>query len=252
MITCQHARHLFDRYLDGELSPSLQAELHAHQLSCSSCQTELAMLEACGDVIMLDHRREPRLSDSFTDRVMLARRAQLSRRKARNWSRTILLIGSPMAAAASIVLALSLMWPTAQQQRPNTRIAKWTEAAPAPVQGVLGTEGMSPEAKRELGNTQQMPAANFMDALLTSIVERANQTVQGTQNNVSQLELLLQQALADTNARLAAQEQPNSRKPSTSDRPADRPAREQDLLTPSSPGPDSSTDGASDPLMDPL
>ena len=44
MITCQHARQLFDRYLDGELSPSLQAELHAHQLSCSACQTELAML----------------------------------------------------------------------------------------------------------------------------------------------------------------------------------------------------------------
>jgi hypothetical protein len=251
MITCQHARQLFDRYLDGELSPSLQAELHAHQLSCSMCQTELAMLEACGDVIMLDHRREPRLSDSFTDRVMLARRAQLSHRKTRNWVRTILMVGSPMAAAASIVLALSLMWPTAQS-RPHGMTAGMREAAPRTVQPVLGTEGMSAEAKRELEKTKPMPAANFMDALLTSIVERANQTVQGTQNNMSQLELLLQQALADTNARLASQEQPNSRKPSSSDRPADRPAREQDLLTPSSPGPDSSTDGASDPLMDPL
>ena len=54
MITCQHARHLFDRNLDGELSPSLQAELHAHQLKCPECQSELAMFEACGAVVALD------------------------------------------------------------------------------------------------------------------------------------------------------------------------------------------------------
>ena len=46
MITCQHARHLFDSYLDGELSANLQTELHAHRLNCTSCQNELALLEA--------------------------------------------------------------------------------------------------------------------------------------------------------------------------------------------------------------
>ena len=54
MITCQNARDLFDRHLDGELSASLQTELHAHCLQCLSCQNELAMLETCGDVIALD------------------------------------------------------------------------------------------------------------------------------------------------------------------------------------------------------
>ena len=37
MITCQNARQLFDRYLDGELTSSLHTELHAHRLNCSEC-----------------------------------------------------------------------------------------------------------------------------------------------------------------------------------------------------------------------
>ena len=54
MITCQHARQLFDRYLDDELSSSLRSELHAHVINCTPCQNHLAVLEACGDVIRLD------------------------------------------------------------------------------------------------------------------------------------------------------------------------------------------------------
>ncbi len=106
MITCRDANQLFDRYLDGELPVSLQTELHAHRLSCASCQDELAMHEVCGDVIALD-RREPRLSEGFTDRVLLARRHPLAGPR-RRWGRIALFVGPPLAAAASIALAFAI------------------------------------------------------------------------------------------------------------------------------------------------
>ncbi|MHC4798834.1 MAG: zf-HC2 domain-containing protein, partial [Planctomycetota bacterium] len=93
MITCQDARHLFSRYLDGDLSSSLKTELHAHQLNCSTCRDELSMLETCGEVIALD-LCEPKLSESFTDRVLAAREAQLARVKPRRRTRMFIYAGS--------------------------------------------------------------------------------------------------------------------------------------------------------------
>jgi len=133
MITCSDTRRLFDRYLDDQLSPSLQAELHAHVVHCSDCQNELAILEACGDVVRLD-RREPVLSVSFTDRVMAARRAQVVAKAPRS-RRLVYAVGMPMAAAASVVLAflLSIQGVTDQPlQSGDTLVAVVDTAATAP------------------------------------------------------------------------------------------------------------------------
>lgn len=253
MITCQHARQLFDRYLDGELSPSLQAELHAHQLSCSACQTELAILEACGDVIMLDRRREPRLSDSFTDRVLMARRAQLVKQpRRRNWGRTLVLVGSPLAAAASIALVLTLMWPTASQ-RTGGRIAGTAETLPPgaarTVTLVTGGTGSTQMDQNGTLPVREMPASSFMESLLSSVVERTTQTIEGTRSGLSQLGLLLQQALTDPNAQLAANEESSVRKTSQPDRTD---AGEQDLPGLIAPNPDSASESGSDLLLDPI
>lgn len=253
MITCQHARQLFDRYLDGELSPSLQAELHAHQLSCSACQTELAMLEACGDVIMLDRRREPKLSDSFTDRVLMARRSQLaSQPRRRNWGRTLVVVGSPLAAAASIGLCLSLMWPSAPQRQGSKRgVAVRVDVPPDSTTAVYG--GSSEPANQDPNlSATQMPSSALMDSILKTFVERSTQTVEGTKNNLSKLELLWQRALAGTNARVASQEDGSLRRMPSGDRPADRQGTEQELPGSSGTGSENGSDSGSDQLLEPL
>ena len=157
MITCQHARQLFDRYLDDELSSSLQAELHAHVIHCAPCQNRLALIEACGDVIRLD-RPEPALSGSFADRVIAARQQRVSPRPAaaRRWRRAAWWVAAPVAAAASIALILTVGTP-AFDDRPMpakpTVVGSQIQAAPKEVQGNLmnlaGTR-QDPQAAEEL------------------------------------------------------------------------------------------------------
>ena len=252
MITCQHARQLFDRYLDGELSPSLQAELHAHQLSCSACQTELAMLEACGDVIMLDRRREPKLSDSFTDRVLMARRAQLaSQPRRRNWGRTLVVVGAPLAAAASIALCLTLMWPSAPQRQPKTDVAVRVEMPPGSTTAVYGGSSAQGNPDPNLPATQ-MPSSALMESLLTTVVERSTQTVEGTRNNLAKYKLLFQQFLLETNARVVAQEDGSLRKTPSSERSADQQGTEQELLSSPPTGSENGGDAGGDLMLEPL
>ncbi|MEE8169036.1 MAG: zf-HC2 domain-containing protein [Phycisphaerae bacterium] len=109
MLTCRHFRNLFDAHLDGELSESQAAELHAHLLQCPECQREVETLRACGDVIGLD-ARGPRLSADFTERVMSAvparrgpvRSGTRSWHQVRRWTE----LGLAPAAAAALVLAV--------------------------------------------------------------------------------------------------------------------------------------------------
>jgi hypothetical protein len=115
MISCEDARHLFDAFLDGELTPSVRAEVHAHRLNCANCSHELALLEACADVIRTD-RREPVLSGSFADEVMATyvdRRHVPSRR----WQRIAIFTASPLAAAAVLVFAFMMLF---QSTAPNS------------------------------------------------------------------------------------------------------------------------------------
>jgi len=204
MITCKHAKHLFDRYLDGELSPSLQAELHAHQLSCSGCQGDLALLEACGDVIAYDDC-EPRSSASFTDRVLLAHRAQLASRPRRRWSRLIISVASPIAAAACIVFAVLLIVPTTNQPRlgmvKGTVIETSKENANVS-QRLAGKEPAAP-VEPQFATVRQMPAG-FADVILNSVVEQTRNTAEGTKRSLEQLESLIGLGFAGANETLAA------------------------------------------------
>lgn len=100
-MRCDQAQLLFDAYLDGELSPSLQRELGAHRVSCSECRRELALLEVAGQMIATDD--EPvGLQDGFTDRLMAC--VDEGHHRDTRWRR-MLYVGAPMAAAAVVCLA---------------------------------------------------------------------------------------------------------------------------------------------------
>jgi len=208
MITCQHARRLFDRSLDDELSPSLKAELHAHRLHCSQCQSELALDEACADVIRLD-TCEPALSASFTDRVMTARRTQLASRS-RHWQRVVLFTGSGLAVAASIAIAFLLSSPMPQEApAPHEGItAGIAIAAPKQFQkNVLELTGkkLDPQTEAELANTPEMKALPFMDSFLALLVKGTRNTAEATRHSVDDLTLLLRYGFANMNDQLVAE-----------------------------------------------
>ena len=209
MITCLHARQLFDRHLDDELPPSLRAELHAHLLQCSECQAELAILEACGDVIRLDHR-EPRLGGSFTDRVMAARR-QAPVVSGQRWRRLVYYIGSPMAAAASIVLAFLMFAPmVGRDNSPTIRpaVLGTSQAAPAPFRAKameLTDHHLSPQEQAELARTPTMSATSFLDYLLAPVVEGTKNTVDGTRRSAKDMETLITFAFDSMKDQLVAE-----------------------------------------------
>jgi hypothetical protein len=193
---------LFDRYLDGELSPSLQAELHAHVLSCSTCQSELAMLEACGDVVLFD-QREPRLGDEFTDRVMAGFRSRHASRAGRRWARVAMVVGSPLAAAASIMLAIGVLMP--KQPTTNSMIASRTEAVSEEIMGgTANLEGQSEEAKKEYKQTPVMQTSKVMESFVAKIVADTRGTVDGARQSVADFELLFKQLWQDSEDQLAA------------------------------------------------
>jgi hypothetical protein len=200
MISCRDANHLFGRYLDGKLSPSLQTELHAHRLQCTQCQNELALYEAVGDVIAID-RREPTVSASFTDRVLLARRAQM-RPVRRNWARTILIFGSPMAAAASIALMLSVMRPVAPTR---TAVLTYQVAAPKAIQEQLKTGTLSAAAQRELNATPEMSTAGFLELWLAPVVEKSKNAAEGARVGADRIFEAFRETLSTTNDSLMAQ-----------------------------------------------
>jgi hypothetical protein len=195
MITCKNAQQLFDRYLDGELSSSLQAELHAHRLNCSECQQDLAIFEACGDVVRMD-TREPRLDSSFTNRVMLGYAVRRRSHRPR-WQRIATWAGTGLAAAASITLAVIWMLPSSPPNLPSiTAGAKVAVSEPAK-EFLTAKEGtqLTDAAKAELDATPQMGAANFT-SLLTPIVKRARSTFANARRGSEELQMLLQMGIS--------------------------------------------------------
>jgi len=198
MITCQHARHLFDSYLDGELSASLQTELHAHRLSCTGCQNELALLEACGDVIAMD-RREPEVGGDFTSRVLLAYHGRPVVKR-RRWGRVALRIGAPMAAAASIALVMSVMVPRTRHAT-ETGTAAMVVAAPKDVRDAIPHRALTPEEEGELARAKQMSESSFADAVRASY-DRFMNTREGIRRSGEELGQLVT-GFSTTNAKLA-------------------------------------------------
>lgn len=208
MMTCQHARRMFDRYLDDELSPSLQTEFHAHVVNCGECQNELAVFEALGDVIHLDHS-EPVASAGFTDRVLVS--CQLKAAPSpRRWRRVAMWTAGPMAAAAVLAMVVLPTWTSWQTPPPKGPTVIGSETVSAPKEFVtemvkLTDRPQSPQAQRELAETPEMPALSFMDALLAPLVEGTRNTVEGTRRSAQDVELLIRFGFENMNERLVAE-----------------------------------------------
>jgi hypothetical protein len=114
-MRCKDAQKLFDSYLDGELSPSLAAELGAHQLHCPRCRRELALLEVTGHILGSDPEVAS-LSDDFAERLLACLEQRPKHRRLKRVQR-LLYIGVPLAAAAVIALAFVGVF------NPETRVA---------------------------------------------------------------------------------------------------------------------------------
>lgn len=104
MITCDQAKQLFNPFLDGALSESLRCELHAHQLACSKCRRDLAILQTTAEVIARDES-EPALGDQFTDRLLAC--INESNRKRNAPARYRIWAFRGLSAAAAVALAFT-------------------------------------------------------------------------------------------------------------------------------------------------
>lgn len=111
-MNCEQAKNLFDAYLDGGLSPSLETELGAHRLNCAQCRHQLALMEVAGHVISADSNGDIELPDDFTERLLACIDRPQNASK-RSWKRRYWIGGSALAAAAclAIVFNTSLFGP---------------------------------------------------------------------------------------------------------------------------------------------
>lgn len=125
MMTCRNVQHVLHQFLDGDLSPGLMAEVHAHLLQCPACQREVEITRAGGEVIAKD-RSEPSLQPGFASRVVatmmqqeparFSPAARSSSKPRRHWKRYAAAGGLPAMAAA--VLLFIALWPS---ERPEDR-----------------------------------------------------------------------------------------------------------------------------------
>ncbi len=241
MITCQHARQLFDRYLDDELSASLEAELHAHVIQCARCQNHLAVLEACGDVIRLD-ACEPRPSGSLADRVLAARRDRLAAVPAgrsaagRRW---VWRIGIPTAAAAGVVFALTLgTLMFNHKASPKGVVLSDSKAAPREVQkNLLDLTGrrLDNQTKQELARTPEMDALPYLDGLIEPLVQGTQNAVAGTKQSYEDIGTLVRVLLQGAQDRLVAEYQ--EKHPELSPQTVNKLISDLDILPAEAPAP---------------
>lgn len=138
-MNCESARNLFNKHLDGELSPSLETELAAHRLQCSPCRHELALMEVAGHVIAADSGSNESLNKGFTDRLLdcidTHPEAGVILWYHRTWVRR-----ASFAAAAVVGIAL-----TSWMFKPGPQIAGERHTMPAPLAGTIDAEADSVE-----------------------------------------------------------------------------------------------------------
>jgi hypothetical protein len=124
---------LRDTYLDGDLSSSLTAEVHAHLLQCPACQEQMEMFRACEEVIQRDQDM-PELDAGFASRVManlpkpaltITPRTRQDVRR-RSWR---IFAGAGLPAAAAVLFLCVLIWPTTPE--PNGIVLPAKLEAPA-------------------------------------------------------------------------------------------------------------------------
>jgi Putative zinc-finger len=187
MISCLQARHLFDAFLDDELSPAMRTELHTHRLSCPDCSRELALLEACADVVRTD-RREPMPHKDFTDRMMVA---FTSRRPVPvyRWRRIAVYAASPLAAAAVLVFAFTAWFHAPGHSKHGLVASRGDSLPPALVKEVAerGKKPLTQKEQEEIAKLTPLRTEDVLSAWLVPTVERANNTVAQTKETFSQL-----------------------------------------------------------------
>ncbi len=128
-MTCRHVQQLHDAYIDGELSPSLMAEMHAHLLQCPVCQQQVELTRACGSVIANDGD-EPALDAGFAARVVAAlqqkasaRAPVLETRRSRRQRLWRITAGAGLPAAAAALFLCVLIWPASEPSGPPRIVA---------------------------------------------------------------------------------------------------------------------------------
>jgi len=173
MLTCRHVQHLHDRFLDGDMPPSMTAEVHAHLLQCPACQHQMEISRASADVIAKDDSHYE-LDSGFAMRVVAALprpsariatgSAQRSRRR-RVW-RIVGMAALPAAAAALFIAVVIL--PTAPTApRPTFVAGKAVEAA--------GVQDLMNPTLNAVDGTRQ--AAKDLNQLLQISVQQAGENV---------------------------------------------------------------------------
>jgi hypothetical protein len=130
---------------------------------------------------------------------------------ARGWGRLVWRIGGPLAAAASIVLIVTVGAPVFDGRpvsTPHTVVGGAQWAAPKPVQENLKKLAMTkldPQAEAELKNTPEMKALTFLEVLLNPVVEGTRNAVAGTRQSYEDAQLLVRYLFAGANERLVAE-----------------------------------------------
>lgn len=171
-------------YLDGELSPSLTAEVHAHLLQCPACQQQFEMMRACGDLISADCS-EPVLDAGFASRVVasLPKRSTqpvlMTRRDARQRFFRIF-AGAGLPAAAALLFLSVLIWPTGTPEPDGVVLPGTVEAKQVtPVDELVSPaiQAISDTRDTLRGMTDVM-AATVDGAELTPVTEDDSTTTQ--------------------------------------------------------------------------
>jgi anti-sigma factor RsiW len=148
-------------FLDGELSPSMTAEVHAHLLQCPSCQKETEVLRACSSVIAKD-RLDAGLTDDFATRVLAsmppasgASTSQLITRRSRRERLWRVGLGGGLPAAAAALFFAVLIWPSEESIRP-TRVAGMAVEAAGVKSVVSPTLETAADARRAAQSLNQL------------------------------------------------------------------------------------------------
>ena len=181
-MTCRHVGQLRDNYLDGELSSSLTAEIHAHLLQCSACREQMEMLRACGDVIAKDNE-VPALDEGFASRVMaslptreLAEPVVATTIEFEQVSATQRILKAAwMPALAAMLFLTVLIWPTTDvdSKRPTgSGVVAGTSVTAAD----LGTRQMAEPALDSINSTRS--ALRDVSDVVSLSVEQVGESLQ--------------------------------------------------------------------------
>lgn len=189
-MDCRQAQQLFDAYLDGELSPTLETELGAHRVQCGDCRRALALLEVSGHIIRADHE-EAATDSAFTDRLLACMDEPSRTLTHRAWR--IASIGGGLAAAAVVALAFLGLFDSRQRgmvagervEGPARRPTSTMSASPLPVatfeellDETPAATAVQPNAlqdmatKPDAGKQHPVPRADLIDKVLEIAAEK--------------------------------------------------------------------------------